>query len=331
MSKKRETWIDIAKGIGIIAVVAGHTGFYYFHHYFFWFHMPLFFILSGYLYKPANNMSALISWTKKRTKQLLIPYISFGLLISLLIYIGNGNHSLLFSNILDLLYSGQEVEIIFTVFWFILTLYLTQISFAFLKYYFKDKTIMIIILCCYCVAQFISHSSSISLPWNVDVVLISIAYYSIGFYSKDIFLKYINNLYMFIVLFIGMGIMALADRLGFIYYELDMKAKIYTHPILDIIIPVAIVILVCQISYWISRFSISKYFIILGASSLTIMYLHRPLDVFFKHYFGDSVLFSGKLFTITPIIIGLFLSLVISLILEKNKHTRKLFLGNFNS
>lgn len=331
MSRRREIWIDIAKGIGIIAVVAGHTGFDFFHHYFFWFHMPLFFILSGYLYKPVNNRPSLISWIKRRTKQLLIPYISFGLLISLLIYMGNGNHSLLINNILNLLYSGQQVKLIFTVFWFILTLYITQLLFALLNYYFKDKTLLIIVFLCYCAAQFISHMPLISLPWNADVALISIAYYSIGFYSKKFFPRYINNLYLFISLFIIMGILALADRLGFIYYVLDMKAKLYTHPILDVIIPVATVILICQVSYWLSRFPVSRFFLILGTSSLTIMYLHRPLNMLFKHYFESSFIYQGTLSVLTAIIIGLFLSLTIALLFEKNKYTGKLFLGKFTS
>jgi len=46
-------WIDRLKGIGIITVVLGHTGNEFTHHYFFWFHMPLFFIISGYLFAPT--------------------------------------------------------------------------------------------------------------------------------------------------------------------------------------------------------------------------------------------------------------------------------------
>ena len=60
MNTKRLDWIDIAKGIGIILVVLGHTlvpqvretGFAGFLWIFIYnFHMPLFFFLSGYLFE----------------------------------------------------------------------------------------------------------------------------------------------------------------------------------------------------------------------------------------------------------------------------------------
>lgn len=47
---KRVSWIDIAKGLGIIFVVMGHSDNPVAQKYFFWFHMPLFFIISGYLF-----------------------------------------------------------------------------------------------------------------------------------------------------------------------------------------------------------------------------------------------------------------------------------------
>jgi len=62
MNTKRLDWIDIAKGIGIILVVLGHTlvpqvretGFAGFLWIFIYnFHMPLFFFLSGYLFEKG--------------------------------------------------------------------------------------------------------------------------------------------------------------------------------------------------------------------------------------------------------------------------------------
>ena len=49
---KRIEWIDIAKGIGIILVVIGHISqIEVLNDIIYSFHMPLFFIISGYLYK----------------------------------------------------------------------------------------------------------------------------------------------------------------------------------------------------------------------------------------------------------------------------------------
>lgn len=73
--KKRDTELDVLKAIGIICVVIGHSGsplkqFVYL------FHMAIFFIASGYFYKPANAASihAVFRFVKKRIKGLWLPF-----------------------------------------------------------------------------------------------------------------------------------------------------------------------------------------------------------------------------------------------------------------
>lgn len=54
---ERDLSIDIMKGIGICAVIAGHTFLNTIHNLIYSFHMPLFFILSGYFYKRDNKIN----------------------------------------------------------------------------------------------------------------------------------------------------------------------------------------------------------------------------------------------------------------------------------
>lgn len=74
---KRIEYIDIAKGIAIIMVLLGHidlcpiglkSSIYSFH-------MPLFFILSGYFMKEGIEIRLLI---KKLFKSLMVPYLIIG-------------------------------------------------------------------------------------------------------------------------------------------------------------------------------------------------------------------------------------------------------------
>jgi len=53
--KKRIEWIDIAKGICIFLVVWGHSGDNPFGMVMSWFRIPLFFFLSGILFKPIDK------------------------------------------------------------------------------------------------------------------------------------------------------------------------------------------------------------------------------------------------------------------------------------
>lgn len=91
---KREKWLDVAKGIAIIAVVIGHVvasyhnsglligavGLNLFHSFIASFQMPLFFAISGYLYMATDKPDITIG--KKISKKVIsygIPYIVFSI------------------------------------------------------------------------------------------------------------------------------------------------------------------------------------------------------------------------------------------------------------
>lgn len=69
-STKRLAWIDWAKALLIWLMVWGHAGLKgYAHAYVYAFHMPAFFIISGYLYKPHKWQATI--------KSFLIPVLAF--------------------------------------------------------------------------------------------------------------------------------------------------------------------------------------------------------------------------------------------------------------
>lgn len=75
---QRDKSVDIAKGIGIILVVWGHTfGCCPIFNWIHLFHMPLFFLLSGCFINP-NESYRVFFYKKWRT--LLVPFISFYLI-----------------------------------------------------------------------------------------------------------------------------------------------------------------------------------------------------------------------------------------------------------
>lgn len=94
-TESRISYLDIAKGLGIILVVIGHTGFLKdaVSKYVFSFHMPLFFVISGMLIFLKNEGEKnLLDIIRKKSKSLLTPYVIFSVLyiiISIFEY-GNG-------------------------------------------------------------------------------------------------------------------------------------------------------------------------------------------------------------------------------------------------
>ena len=76
--------ISVAKGIGIICMVVGHSGCpSVMRDFIYMFHMPLFFILSGYCFKE-KYLSDFKTFARKRAVGLYVPFIKYGILFLLL-------------------------------------------------------------------------------------------------------------------------------------------------------------------------------------------------------------------------------------------------------
>ena len=81
-SKRRLDWADVAKGIGIILVIAGHSirdGGALFEIIFkliYAFHMPLFFSISGFFFSRLNFEKAIGKFVKKNHNAVkAFPYV----------------------------------------------------------------------------------------------------------------------------------------------------------------------------------------------------------------------------------------------------------------
>lgn len=90
MGKQRILWIDCLKGIGILSVVFVHiTG----RMALFVYAIPLFFMLSGYLF----HKQPIADYAIKTARRMVVPYTVFLLIISSLVYgqeitdMGGGN------------------------------------------------------------------------------------------------------------------------------------------------------------------------------------------------------------------------------------------------
>lgn len=149
-------WVDWAKFFGIYLVVLGHGGLISTNatQYIYSFHMPLFFILSGYLYKPRMLKEEL----KKGIDTLLIPYLCMNILcfiLSLVFYLIHPPYSL--TPILQRLggilgglgYNTEFLRPVSTPTWFLIALFIVKIIVSLINSLFKhDISLYILSLGC---------------------------------------------------------------------------------------------------------------------------------------------------------------------------------------
>ncbi len=209
MSKKRLTWVDAVKGLLMVLVVIGHYPKdldYPLLTYIYWFHMPAFFVLSGLFFKPADSKESMFLSIKKRFMQLMVPYLFFVTIITCFRYIlafvtGNTDLGWYLHDLMTILFGGRFARGSYGVIWFITTLFFSYLLFLFVTRYLKRVGQILFLIICYVLAEVESNyvvniiggsvdkaSQTIMIPWNLDVVLIAIVYFAIGYLCEGSFL-----------------------------------------------------------------------------------------------------------------------------------------------
>ncbi len=278
--EKRIEWIDIAKGIGIILVVIGHisqnkiiSNFIYS------FHMPLFFILSGFLYKPKEK------YVRKKAKTILIPYIVFAIISYIYWFFiernmreQDVNPINAFLNIF-ICQAGDENYVFNVVLWFLPCLFIVEIVFNLLyNKVNKNKYMMpIIIFLMTIIGYLYSKLSLIRLPFTIDISLTAIGFYYIGFCfnkykDKVLISKLISNKKIKIaILIISFIIVAVISQF---VGGIDMNKIKYNSYISTYIIAIIGSILIILLSQIINKNKVLQW---LGKNSLIIMCIHEPI------------------------------------------------------
>lgn len=302
-SKPRLPQIDIAKAILIILVVIGHTHFTY-SKYIYWFHMPCFFIISGYLLKPQD----IRYFFKKKSISYFIPLFLFGVIDLLL------SNKLTILGILQLLYNGRVMG---GVYWFVPCLLLSSLTVLIVEKFCKSyKTIIYIAFISISViySRYIIPDDSMKyplylcFPWNIDVSILASSYLALGMYLRNSSIldkllrpKYLVAITLIICGFIVIDYMEIAD------FRLDMKYSVYENFIFITLLPICSFLLLFQLSKLLSTINfLSSFLMMVGKASLYIMYVHLII----KDHFIIPLL--GNNYSIT---LYLFITISISLIL----------------
>ncbi len=185
-------WVDTLRAIGIVLVVLGHTlgiseGL---DKYIYSFHMPLFFFLSGLVLKPTRLSQPYIELIQHYWQRLLLPYLLFSLITYLPWVLATrrfGSDAVL----------GVEVwrPVIGTFYgigvdgwlqhnamlWFFPCLFVLHLIFRLVQECVNSKMQLLVIIALAAMGFLLHYVLPIRLPWSVEIALIALPFYAIGF------------------------------------------------------------------------------------------------------------------------------------------------------
>lgn len=179
----RYGFIDFLKFFTIFCVVFAHflpsgsfirIGIYSFH-------MPIFFMLSGFTYKENRSFIQII---QKINKRIIIPYVIF-FCISFALSIDNDVSNL--SQFFDIFYIKGSINSFNSVLWFFPCFILVSILFFTFNKILKNKTWLIIpINIILTILMFYNHSIYI---FGFNKIMLMLVYYWIGYYMKKVYVQ----------------------------------------------------------------------------------------------------------------------------------------------
>ena len=174
-SQKYYLWIDILKGIGILFVTFAHL---YpniaLEKHIYSFHMFLFFFISGFLFKNPNNEK---TYYTKQFKILLIPFLFWNIISTIIEIILNGNYT----DCIERLFLINGKICWNAPIWFLLILFIIKTMYVFLKKHTKIHDLQILFFSL--LAFFLSNNNNLTM--KIGIVPIGIIFYIIGIKFKE--------------------------------------------------------------------------------------------------------------------------------------------------
>ena len=179
MKQRRDTTMDVAKGFGMLAVILAHIITGDFKVFLYSFHLPLFFIISGYFFNCNDNFK---TFFLKKCRSYLIPYFSCSLIVSLYAFLHTGfNLNVLREFIFKFLIQQR-----FQTLWFLAALFGAVMIFRGICTICKDNLKLIIPLSCCLSFIFLLYDYYVKQPliWNLDTACISVFFLMVGYVFK---------------------------------------------------------------------------------------------------------------------------------------------------
>jgi fucose 4-O-acetylase-like acetyltransferase len=267
---KRQPGIDVLKGIGIVAVVVGHITYNRaLVAQIFMFHMPLFFLVGGWLHDAATPQRA---YLKAKALSLLVPYACFLAILwplELMLAVPDGaaggrwTWPLLVE---PMLFGGGLLTGFAGVLWFVTCYFLTQQLAHFLLRRYR-LPVCAALACAMLAGAWLLPPWP--LPWGAQVVLFSAPLYLAGYAARGIDLTRWAPLWLLLTL--GALLLNAAGAAN----TFDLKSGNYGLPVVTLASALAAVALLAVLALRIHASMAGRMLAALGGASMTIMFLHQ--------------------------------------------------------
>lgn len=189
MTTTRYDFFDIAKGLGILAVVWAHIMLCgWSHGLCYAFHMPLFFLISGMLFRQ-DKYKTFWEFIKKRAKRLFVPYLLYSLAtwvlwVSFRMVRGDAVESYWMPLLQTFIAQGSGAYIVHnSALWFIPCLFAVEIMYFFIgkiKWWLAISVCFVLAGLSFLLGHLYGNVWWFMLPWNFDAALIALPFYCVG-------------------------------------------------------------------------------------------------------------------------------------------------------
>ena len=334
ISSKRINFIDASKGLGILAVVFSHINYTpELLTVVFSFHMPLFFFISGMLFRPEKNGFG--AFIKKKAKTLLCPYVFF-YVFSLLVYIlleaikdyQQIDWNIFASYFLQMLLAQSSRTVVNIPLWFIPCLMAVEIIYYFISKLKKGFVFGIAVALSasgWLLESGILPFDNMLLPWSLDSAFFTMGFFAIGNlcschiteYAKAVRSKRRSNLILIAVIILCTAIIV---PVALYNEKISIGSKTLNNGLLLYITGLAGTFSVFNTGLLLEK---NKFLIYLGKNSFCIMAVHYLFkDAIITGYeLSEKPLYDETLLseTILPTLAVLLLSLGFSVLYNKAK------------
>ena len=338
ISTDRIEYIDIIRGIGILLMIMGHIGFEKsFDIYIHAFHMPVFYVISGYLFKTDTVETE--RFIVRKARQLLVPYFFFSIINFFMAYVLGGTNVIDFwKELNDTFFDPTMGQVpIAGALWFLPALFWMNIIFHFLHKWFgqNDYVLFTFTLIIGFVAMVAVDRYNIYLPMGLDAALVGVCFAGTGYFLKQMSQKKIVSfiLHMNVAIFI---ILAVVHRYLIFENELvNFRAGNYQNVFLTWFNGMVGTILLWNLSNWLSllmkkwkRANIIRGIAQIGAHSITFVCLNQLVIKVVTLRLAVPVLEKTSILFLREIIILLVVCFALYVIMQILENSRlKVVLG----